>query len=373
MSPEPYVRGQALALAFALVAAATLGSALWTLGCVLATGLVALGLQHRYRGDLATAKVSVPRRRERLDLIVAGDLRAALGIGLAVSGALALLSVDPPDTGIAPASLVLLAITAATILLSSLVDWYVILPRISGLLGIRPCRAPDSDHPRFPKTWREVTKWWYIHRIVAALVLRFGLAYAIVVTVAQYTSVPYGASVVGGAAVGGFAVYLAAIPKAIWQAAHPSLIVGRTVRRRKVERKQRFLELPGARVAVPMLSRRIVGQQRPPSTSRSRASSWSRSPYARGTCPATSRGTSSTNEIRPRSKSRTSALRSPSPPSGRSTAAGTVARGSTGTASTTQPASHPSSAIRRGQPTIARARCPRSTWRLGLSSAPESF
>jgi len=82
------------------------------------------------------------------------------------------LSVERPDLGIAPISAVLLGVTAAIILLSSLIDWYVILPRISGLLGIRPCREPDTDFPRRPQTWREVTRWWYIHRIIAALALR---------------------------------------------------------------------------------------------------------------------------------------------------------------------------------------------------------
>jgi hypothetical protein len=262
VSPEPYVRGQAVAVAVLLVAAAVLGSPLAMLVCSLAGGLCAWGLRARYRGDVLLARVDVPPHRERLDLIVAGDMRAALGAGLVASGLLVAFPADRPDLGIAPGTLVLLSVTATVIVLSSLVDWYVILPRVSGLLGTRPCRQPDGDHPRFPRTWRETTRWWYVHRIVAALVLRFGLSYAVVLTVAEHVSLFGGASVVAGAAVGGFAAYLAAIPQAVWQAGHPSMIVGRTVRRRSVQRTRRTVTVLGRRLPLPLPKRRAVGPPR---------------------------------------------------------------------------------------------------------------
>lgn len=264
VSPEPYVRGQALVFTVLLVAAAVLGSPLAALACVIVSGLAARALYVRYRDDLLAGNVEIPRHRKRLDLIVAGNVRAALLVGVIVSALLVGFPIDRPDLGIAAATPVILAFTAAGVLLSSLVDWYVILPRVSGLLGIRPCREPDRDHPRFPKTWRETTRWWYIHRIAAALVLRFGLSYAVVITVAHHTSVPYGASVVGGAAVGGFAAYLAAVPRAIWQAGHPSLIIGRTVRRHGVDRLPRTFTVIGRTIEIPKLTRRVVGALRPP-------------------------------------------------------------------------------------------------------------
>ncbi len=264
MSPEPYVRGQAWVLGFLLVATAVLASAIAVLVCSVISGLVAWTLYLRYRGDLLAAGVEPPRHRERLDLIVSGDVRAALIVGMIVSALLTGFPTNRPDLGIAPATLIILAFTAAGILLSSLVDWYVILPRVSGLLGIRPCREPDRDHPRFPRTWRETTRWWYIHRIAAALILRFGLSYAVVITAAHHTAVPYGASLVGGAAVGGLAAYIAAVPRAVWQAGHPSLILGRTVRRRQVNRLPRTFTVFGLTIRVPKLTRRVVGSLQPP-------------------------------------------------------------------------------------------------------------
>jgi hypothetical protein len=264
MSPEPYVRAQAGALALALIVAALQGPAVAALVCTGATALIAGVLHLRYRGDLRAARVDVvPQHRERLDLIVAGDLRAVLALGAVAGGFMLFLNVEPPDLGIAPISAVLLGVTAAIILLSSLVDWYVILPRISGLLGIRPCREPDTDFPRRPQTWREVTRWWYIHRIIAALALRFGLSFAISLTVSEHMDVPYGASIVAGAAVGFLASYVAAVRKAAWQAGHPSLVVGRTVRRRTVKRKPLTITVFGRKVKLPYLTRAEVREMRP--------------------------------------------------------------------------------------------------------------
>jgi hypothetical protein len=251
MSPEPYVRGQALVFALLLLATAVLGSALAALVCAAATGLGAWGLHAHYRRDLTAAQADVPPHRERPDLIVAGDVRAAAASGLIAGGLLVGFPIHRPDLGIAPSTLILLAATAAVILLSSLFDWYVILPRVSGLLGIRPCREPDRDHPRFPKTWRETTRWWYIHRIVAALVLRYGLSYAVVFTIERHVSLPGGTDIVSGAAVGSFAAYLTAVPAAVWQAGHPSLIVGRTVRRHKIELSPRTLSAFGWKIQIP--------------------------------------------------------------------------------------------------------------------------
>ncbi len=263
MSPEPYVRGQAVALALALLLLALQGPAIAALACAAVTALGAGVLYLRYRGDLLAAGVKeVPWHRQRPDLIVAGDTRAALVTGGVAAAIVLAFSVEQLDLGIAPASAVLLGITAVIILLSSLIDWYVILPRISGLLGIRPCREPDRDFPRRPETWREITRWWYIHRIVAALALRFGLSFAITFTVSHHTTVPHGAGIVAGAAVGFLASYLAAVRSAAWQAGHLTLIVGRSVRRRDVHRVPRTISLFGRRLKLPYLTTPVVGDFR---------------------------------------------------------------------------------------------------------------
>jgi hypothetical protein len=240
------------------------GPAIATLACTAAMALGAGVLNFRYRGDLLAAGVkAMPPHRGRLDLIVAGDVRAALVVGGAASAAALVFSIEQPNLGIAPASAVLLGATAVVILLSSLIDWYVILPRVSGLLGIRPCREPGRDFSRRPETWREITRWWYIHRIVAALALRFGLSFAVAFTVSHHTAVPHGASVVAGAAVGFLASYIAAIRSAVWQAGHLTLIVGRTVRRRDVRRVPKIVTLFGKRLRFPFLTDSVAGDFQP--------------------------------------------------------------------------------------------------------------
>ena len=264
MSPEPYVRGQALALALALLLLALQGPPGAALVCAATVALIAATIRARYGGDLSAAELEdLPSHRLRLDRIVTTDVTTALALGGA-AGAFTLVFADGRlDLGIAPISALLLTVTAATILLSSLIDWFVILPRVSGLLGIRPCREPDIDFPRRPTTWREITRWWYIHRIVAAFVLRFGLSLAITFTVSHHIAVPHGSGLVAGAAVGFLASYLAALPAAAWQAGHLSLIVGRTVRRRDVHRVPREIELSDRGLKLPLFSQPIAGELRP--------------------------------------------------------------------------------------------------------------
>jgi len=263
MSPEPYVRGQAFVVAALLVVTAALASPLGALVCAAITGGSAWWLRNRYAGDILAARAAVPPHRLRLDIIVAGDVRAAVGVGLVGGGLLIAFPAHRPDVAVPPATFLLLTAVAVAILLSSLVDWYIILPRVSGLLGIRPCRAPEVDHPRFPRTWRETTRWWYIHRIVAALVLRLGLAYAVIFAFAHHISVPGGSSIVTGIVIGSFAAYLAAVPRAVWEAGHPSLIIGRTVRRHQVSRVPRTVRLLKWAIEIPVLKRRAIGELRP--------------------------------------------------------------------------------------------------------------
>lgn len=264
MSPEPYVRGQAFVLAAVLVIAAVLGSPLAALISAGVASLSAWGLAAKYRRDMLVARGATPHHRERLDLIVAGDARAVLSIGLTIGAVLVAEGFDVPDIGIASATPILLAVAVSAVYLSSLVDWYLILPRISGQLGARPCRADSGDHERFPKTWRETTRWWYVHRIAAALLLRFGLSFALTLSVNEYLDLPGGAAIVAAAALGGFAPYMAAVPRAFFQAGHPTMIVGRTVRRRKTERPPlRTFTVMGRTIRIPGLKRRPVGPHGP--------------------------------------------------------------------------------------------------------------
>ena len=259
MSPEPYVRGQAAVLAVLLVAAAVLASPIAILVLSVVSAAMVVGLSRKYRRDVRTARSETPAHRRRLDDIVAGDARAAIGAGIVASGLLYGFGVRVVDIGAAPATPVLVAGAAAAVYLSSLVDWYVILPRISGQLGVRPCRS-DDRLPGFPHTWRLTTQWWYVHRIAAALLLRFGLAFAITLTVHRYVSLFGGSSVVVAAALGFLASYLAAVPKAAFEAGHPTLIVGRTVQRTEGRRRRRKqLRVARRTISIPALTFAPIG------------------------------------------------------------------------------------------------------------------
>jgi hypothetical protein len=244
-----------LALALALLAASLLASPLGGLIISVVCGVCALFLRARYRSDLLAARVGVPPHRERLDRIVDGDMQAVLSVGLTSAGVMTGFGVRPVDVGLAQATPLLVAAAASAVYLSSLVDWFVILPRISGMLGARPCRPEREHHPRFPHTWRDTTRWWLIHRIVAALGLRFGLAYALTLTVHRYVSMPGGTKIVAGALLGFLASYLKAVPSAAMQAGHPTMIVGDTLRRFEVSRVPRRIRVLRSSIALPVKKR----------------------------------------------------------------------------------------------------------------------
>lgn len=260
MSPEPYVRAQAFVTALILAGAAVVSSPLALLICSAAGAFVFLLLQMKYAADVRAAQAIIPAHRERLDHIVAGDAHTAFAIGLAVSATAVGFSVDPIDIGVPAGTPILAATTVMVIYLSSLVDWYIILPRISGLLGARPCKPGTGEPTTFPSTWRETTRWWYVHRIAAALTLRFGLAYAVAIAVSSIVGWAVAVRIVGGAVVAGLlSSYWQAIPAAVWEAGHPNAIVGQTIRHRATKREVwKEFRIGNARLSIPG-RRRTVG------------------------------------------------------------------------------------------------------------------
>lgn len=93
---------------------------------------------------------------------------------------------------IAPATLFVL------ILCSSLIDWYYIRPRIDGIVCAPPCRSSGSE------TWKNPTRWWYLHRGLATLAyMGFALVIALVIMLMLAREDPVAANVIGG--VGGLA------------------------------------------------------------------------------------------------------------------------------------------------------------------------
>ncbi|HST68184.1 MAG TPA: hypothetical protein VLI94_00830 [Solirubrobacterales bacterium] len=230
MSPIPYVRGQLVVLSVLIVLAAIVGAALVALCCA----AVSLGLfccfEARYRHDVSVMEGEIPSHRARLDTVMSNNAWGGLGPALLI--ALVALLVDSHPEGstfdTARAALASLTIAATGVYSSSLVDWYVILPRISGQLGYRPCRDAHPAFP-FPHSWKEVTRWWYIHRIVGALVFRVFVALAAAAIVGDLIGAGIQTKVAAGLIVGLFGPYMASIPDAVMQASQPKVLVGQTV------------------------------------------------------------------------------------------------------------------------------------------------
>jgi hypothetical protein len=242
MSPDPIIRGQAVVSVGLLVGTILLGAEAEGLACAGAVGALGFLLWLRYRGDVRSSGTRGETRtqRARLDVFVAGDLRLAVAVPVAV-GTIVLVYRHgaPSDVGTLRSVLTAISIVWSVIYLSSLVDWYVVLPRISGQLGFRPCRAGDADHaaPRYPKSWRETTRVWYLHRLVTALVVRYGISYAATLAISGLVSFPLGSRL---AVVGGLSILNAYGPVALLpigrEAFHVRIQVGQTVRRIQTER-----------------------------------------------------------------------------------------------------------------------------------------
>lgn len=236
------VRGQAVVVAALLIAAAALG-ARWETGAIaVGVGLAGMALRWKYRRDLGRTPSTLPPHRDRLDIIVSGDLRTTTLVGLSVAVTLILGGADAPHgVGTARSVSVALLAVASCIYMSSLVDWYVVMPRISGQLGARPCRAGLGQEPGvWPATWPETTRWWYIHRLVAAVAFRYGLGYALTLAVSGLITFEVGPRIVSTGLLGVFAEYSPLrLAPAVREAMQTRLFVGRTVRRVQLERRVR--------------------------------------------------------------------------------------------------------------------------------------
>jgi hypothetical protein len=268
MSPLPYVRGQVVVLAFLIALAGLFDDALVAVCVGIAAMLWLLVMHFKYLRDLAATTSWVPDHREKLDRVVAFDPLITI-VPATVMAMLVLSGRLQPIVSVAAVhgAVVVLAPTAAVIWGSSLIDWYLVLPRISGQLGYRPCRAAEEEEwfP-FPYTWKEVTRWWYIHRAVAALVFHLGLSAAIAAVVVSLTGFDFLGHAVAGFVMLMFGAYAfvavlrgSTLAKEVAQAGHVKGIVGQTVtverragRRHPLQfwHKLPALEIDGRRLVV---------------------------------------------------------------------------------------------------------------------------
>jgi len=238
MSPLPYVRWQVIALAGLIAIAGLFDAALLAICVGGAAVLWLMALHIKYRRDLRITDSTLPPHRERLDRVVLRD-PFRMVVPATLFSALFLLGVIDPigDEAAVYGASSALVVTALAVWGSSLFDWYLILPRISGQLGYRPCRAAQEEEwfP-FPYTWKEVTRWWYIHRVVAALIFRLGLSAAIAAVIADLTGFEVLARAAAGLLMlmfGAYAVFAlirgSTLAKEVGQAGHTKGIAGQTV------------------------------------------------------------------------------------------------------------------------------------------------
>jgi hypothetical protein len=145
-----------------------------------------------------------PKRRRHGDQWVARYAAFGFGVPLVVGVVLDLAGYDPSvhvwDFTLAETST--LAIAGGTlfvlIMLSSLIDWYYIRPRIDGVVCMPPCRSSGSE------TWKGPTRWWFLHRGLATLAyIGFALVVALVIMLMLVRVHKTAAGVIGG--VGGIA------------------------------------------------------------------------------------------------------------------------------------------------------------------------
>src|SRR4051812_34791251 len=78
MSPEPWVRMHAAAMCLSLLAATVLGAPVFSLASAALAALFSFALWRKYRRDLALVNLEAPSNRQQLDVLIAGDARAAL-------------------------------------------------------------------------------------------------------------------------------------------------------------------------------------------------------------------------------------------------------------------------------------------------------
>jgi hypothetical protein len=148
-----------------------------------------------------------PARRIEGDRHVIGCLALALiapmGVALVASQTDVVHDVEVWDFTRAEIAAIMVGACAlfVLILLSSLIDWYYIRPRIDGVVWRPPCRSAGD------RRWKRVTRRWYLHRGLATVAyVLFALVVALVIMLMLVREHPTAAGVIGG--VGGIASLL---------------------------------------------------------------------------------------------------------------------------------------------------------------------
>lgn len=131
-----------------------------------AIAIAVLILDGGYRIALARGPRSATPARLALDRVVRIQCAATVGAGAlvwAVGAALGADLLEPPV--VIRAVLVVATVAVVTVFVSSLIDWFWILPRVGGIVRRAPCEEAGGQR------WARVTGVWQFHRSVATLVV----------------------------------------------------------------------------------------------------------------------------------------------------------------------------------------------------------
>jgi hypothetical protein len=164
MDPEGFVRWQSAFNGAILVATALLGHPLTSLilaGFIFVGGLA---LELRYQYDSKRRRTVSEGRRvtdtyARQCWVLGGGVPLVLAIALLETGDAAYRGF----AGLTQALAIVLGVAFVIVILSGLIDWYYVLPRIAGEVCPQPCRSSGDAR------WKRLTRIWYLHRGVAAI------------------------------------------------------------------------------------------------------------------------------------------------------------------------------------------------------------
>jgi len=230
------------------------GLAIWVAVLVLALA-VALNAGYAH----ALGKLGRSLRRIRGDRLVA----AYIGVGVAAPLLAAVLA---DFAGVRPgiafwgfrhleieALLIACGALLAVILVSSLIDWYYIRPRIDGVVCEPPCLAgKDQKGP-----WKRVTRRWYIHRGLATFAyILFAIAVAVIVLLMLIREDHAAAELIGGVSgIAGLLLifagsYRSELPTAAKWALSPGFFLGDDLTYEGTQRTKRGYVL---HVAIPVV------------------------------------------------------------------------------------------------------------------------
>jgi hypothetical protein len=191
-------------------------------GALLLTGVI---LDGGYRIAVRRSERSIPTARVPLDWIV-----RVQWIGAGLAGIAAAVAVDRLGVGTHPladdglfldAVVTAVTIGIVAIFVSSLIDWYWILPRISGVVRKAPCEEAGGQQ------WARTTGVWLFHRGVATTAVA-GCLYGVFLYMgSQDQSSARGSWYIAATIVATATLaFLAAASRALWLGLNPRVQLG---------------------------------------------------------------------------------------------------------------------------------------------------